>query len=38
VVKTFDEEATLAECQRRGFAIAERSALKDVSRSRWPAC
>jgi 5-methylthioadenosine/S-adenosylhomocysteine deaminase len=38
VVNTIDERATLAECQARGLAIAERSGLKDIARSRWPAC
>jgi 5-methylthioadenosine/S-adenosylhomocysteine deaminase len=34
-VLSMDEEETLAECQRRGLAIAARSGLDDISRSPW---
>lgn len=37
-ILTFDEAETLAECQRRGLAIAARSGLDKVSASPWPVC
>jgi 5-methylthioadenosine/S-adenosylhomocysteine deaminase len=36
VVKTIDEAATLAECQKRGEAIAARSGLGEIARPLWP--
>jgi 5-methylthioadenosine/S-adenosylhomocysteine deaminase len=36
VVQTIDEKKTLAECQRRGVAIARKSGLDRITQSSWP--
>jgi 5-methylthioadenosine/S-adenosylhomocysteine deaminase len=36
VVQTIDEQKTLAECQRRGVAIARKSGLDRITQSSWP--
>jgi 5-methylthioadenosine/S-adenosylhomocysteine deaminase len=37
-VASVDEDKVLAECQRRGLAIAKESGLDTLTRSHWPQC